>query len=91
MFHASDADDFPLMRSVSEGAAAAGGAWGRSGRASSAQSFAAVVGSSFWEGEGAFEGEGGGGRRKSGGGGRVEVKAPVPVVPPAPKGAWGKK
>jgi hypothetical protein len=82
----SEADDFPLMRSVSEGGAAAAGAWGRSSRAASAQSFAAVVGTSFWEGEGEVEG-----RRKSGGGGRGEVKAPVPVVPQAPRGTWGKK
>jgi hypothetical protein len=100
VYHASASDDFPLMRSMSEGgggqaaaaAAAAGGgggAWGRSASAGGGggpQSFAAVVGSSFWDGEG-----GKGSRKKSGGSGGDEGKAPAPAVPQAPKGAWGKK
>jgi hypothetical protein len=95
VYHASASDDFPLIRSMSEGggghatAAAGGGAWGRSassGGGGGLQSFAAVVGSSFWDGEG-----GKGGRKKSGGSGGDEGKVPTPAVPQAPKGAWGKK
>lgn len=83
VYHSPASDDFPLMRAVSEGsglgggAAAAAGAWGRGG-AGGGQSFAAAVGSSFWDG---------GGKRVQ----KAEVKAPAPAVPAPPKGAWGKK
>jgi hypothetical protein len=81
------------MRSISEGScgagAAASGAWARGrgpGGGVGLQSFATVVGSSFWDGEAAK-----GGRRRGGGAGVEDSKVPAPVVPQAPKGAWGKK
>jgi hypothetical protein len=81
VYHSSASEDFPLMRAVSEGSglggAAAAGAWGRGG-AGGGHSFAAAVGSSFWDG---------GGKRVQ----KAEVKAPAPAVPAPPKGAWGKK
>ena len=88
MHNASSLDDFPLIRSVSEGGgggAAASGVWGR-GRGSGRQSFAAAAGSSLWEEEkeSLFS-------RKSSGTGRGDVKVPAPAVPQVPKGAWGKK
>ena len=96
VYHASTPDDFqqdfPLMRSVSEGSGAAGtaaaGAWarGKAGVGSGAHSFATVVGSSFWDGEATK-----GGKRRSGGASGEEIKVPAPAVPQAPKGAWGKK
>jgi hypothetical protein len=85
---ASSSDEFPLIRSVSEGGnggAVAAGVWGR-GRGNGGHSFAAAAGSSLWEEERESLV-----RRKSSGTGRSEVKVPTPAVPQAPMGAWGKK